>query len=386
MRAYTRSQLLYYGVAVLAVMLSLLLRALLQPLLNGGSPYLLFTLAVLIGARIGGSGPGLVATALGGLFGNLFFVPPYGALALSSPSNFCQFSLFLVVGGVISGLNPALLPRFIHPLDREVRSGAADSSQRCQAELELRRLSETLEQRVAERTAHLEAANQELEAFAFTVSHDLRTPLRALQGFCHALLADFPEQVGAVGRSYAQRIVNAAEHLDTLIQDLLTYSCLSRMEIPLKPLDLNWIVERALAQLEDEVQPRQAQVTVARPLPPVVGNRGILTQVLVNLLSNAIKFVAPGLQPQVRLWAEVRAGWVRVWVADNGIGIDPEQQKRIFLVFERLHGPETYAGTGIGLAIVSRGIERLGGRLGVESQPGQGSRFWIELPQAGERP
>jgi signal transduction histidine kinase len=117
-------------------------------------------------------------------------------------------------------------------------------------------------------------------------------------------------------------------------------------------------------------------------LPSVLGHHATLVQIIANLLTNAIKFVSPGVPPQVRLWSEKRAPCVRLWVKDNGIGIAPEYQERIFGVFERLHGGETYPGTGIGLAIVRKGVARLGGRVGVESAPGQGSTFWVEFPIA----
>jgi len=125
---------------------------------------------------------------------------------------------------------------------------------------------------------------------------------------------------------------------------------------------------------------------VQEPLPQVLGHHATLFHVLANLLTNALKFVAPDVQPQVRIWAEEHAGRVRLWVEDNGIGIASEHRERIFRVFERLHGIETYPGTGIGLAIVRKGAERMGGRVGVESEVGQGSRSWVELPKVGEKP
>ncbi|MBU1747552.1 MAG: hypothetical protein KKA73_07680, partial [Chloroflexi bacterium] len=145
------------------------------------------------------------------------------------------------------------------------------------------------------------------------------------------------------------------------------------------------------------IREQQAQITVQEPLPLVLGHHTTLTQVVANLLANAIKFVAPGVQPQVRVWAEAvervveRAvervsgeadEWVRLWVEDNGIGIAPEYHEHIFGLMKRLHGAETYPGTGVGLAIVRKGVAHMGGRVGVESEPGQGSRFWIELRKA----
>jgi PAS domain S-box-containing protein len=244
---------------------------------------------------------------------------------------------------------------------------------------EVRAYATQLEQRVAERTADLEATNQELEAFSYSVSHDLRAPLRAMQGFAQALEEDYGEKLGPTGRDYVQRIVAAAQRMDALIQDLLAYSQLTRAEMQLKPVSLAAAIKEALAQLNGEIKQSGAQIMVAPHLPEAIGHLPTLVQIISNLLGNAIKFVPSGTIPNVNVWAEERDGRVRLWVEDNGIGISPEHQARIFRVFERLHGVETYPGTGIGLAIVHKGAERMNGEAGVEAKVGKGSRFWVEL-------
>ena len=243
------------------------------------------------------------------------------------------------------------------------------------------------EAEIKRRADELEAANKELEAFSYSVSHDLRTPLRAMQGFAQALNEDFADRLGPVAQDYTRRIVAAACRMDTLIQDLLAYSRLSRAQMLLQPLDLRSIMAQIQAQTEGEFREREAVVEAAIPeaFPHVMAHATTLVQVVTNLLTNAVKFVASGVRPHVRVWAEERGEWGRLWVEDNGIGIAPEHQVRIFRVFERLHGSETYPGTGIGLAIAAKGMERMGGRAGVESTPGKGSKFWIELPK-GDRP
>ena len=246
----------------------------------------------------------------------------------------------------------------------------------------VKRQAMELEQRVQERTRELEAANQELDAFSYSISHDLRAPLRAMQGFTEALLEDYGEHLDSTGLNYAQRIVAASHRMDALIQDLLAYSRLSRTEVRLDPVNVETMVDEVCGQLATELKDRGATVTVDRPLARVLAHRTVFGQVLANLLTNAVKFVAPDTPPRVRIWTERRGDWIRLGVEDNGIGIEPEHRERIFRAFERLHGVEQYPGTGIGLAIVQKGIARLGGQVGVESTLGQGSRFWVELRSA----
>lgn len=260
-----------------------------------------------------------------------------------------------------------------------------DISRRKLAESAIQNLTATLEGRVAERTTALQEANRELEAFGYSVSHDLRAPLRSMQGFSQALLEDYADGLPPTGRRYLQRIAAAAGRMDELIQDLLAYSRLSRAEIRLERVSMRYVLHEAMQQLEAPLRESRAQVDVREPLPPVEGHVPSLIQMFGNVISNAIKFVRPGEAPCVQVWAERRGRMVRIWVADNGIGIEREHQARIFEVFQRLHGTEQYGGTGIGLAIVRRGAERMGGTAGVESEPGKGSRFWVDLRIAEER-
>ena len=257
-----------------------------------------------------------------------------------------------------------------------------DVTERKANEEALHRLNAELERRVQERTTALSEANTELQAFAHSVAHDLRAPLRNVQGYASALLEDEAERLTAEGRLYAERLAQAAVRMDRLITDLLAWSRLSRNEIVPARVDLDAAVASVRRDLAADIQRRGARVDVAGPLPPVLAHRASLVQVLANLVVNAITFVAPGVAPQVRIGAQRRGEAVRLEVADNGLGIEPRHHERIFQVFERLHGQERYPGTGIGLAIVRKGVERMGGRAGVDSTPGEGSTFWIELPRA----
>lgn len=267
--------------------------------------------------------------------------------------------------------------------DRRFFTGTVrDITERKKAESQLRELTENLEQRVRERTAQLEDVNLQLESFAYTVSHDLRAPLRAVQGFAQALLEDHAEQLDSDGLNYAQRMIAAAAKMDQLIQDLLAYSRLQRREIPLTPVSVTDSINTVLEQLQTEIMATGAQISTAHARCCVHGNGPLLGQVLTNLVSNALKFIPEGTTPNVHIRVEPLEETARIWVEDHGIGVAAEHHGRIFNVFERLHGAESYPGTGIGLAIVRKAMERMGGQVGIESTPGRGSRFWIELKRA----
>jgi|GEM_PF-1521439 len=242
------------------------------------------------------------------------------------------------------------------------------------------RHSQELEQRVAERTAELDTSNKELDAFAYSVAHDLRAPLRAMHGFADAVLEDYTAKLDEAGRDYLKRIVKGAKNMDTLIADLLAYSRISREKVELEAVPLADAVQEALADLHAEIEASKAKLDVSVPPLTVLAHRATLRTVLLNLVSNALKFVAPGKTPWVRIWATSRGGMVDVSVRDNGIGIAPEHQQRIFNVFERLHGAEAYPGTGIGLSIVNKGLARMQGEVSIESGK-EGSTFMIKLKE-----
>ena len=237
----------------------------------------------------------------------------------------------------------------------------------------------TLEQRVEQRTAELEELNRELEAFTYTVSHDLRAPLRGIQGFAEALLEDYRDKLDDDGQEYLQRVEAGARRMEVLIEDLLAYSRLSRTSLRLSPVSLSTALDQAMMLLESDIRQQSAQITIPDRLPSVYAHLPTLVQVLQNLLSNALKFTLPDQTPTIVVTAEAADEFVRLSIRDYGIGVEREFHERIFQAFERLHGQDQFPGTGIGLAIVKKGVERMGGTCGVESEVNGGSNFWIRL-------
>ncbi|MDB6109438.1 MAG: hypothetical protein JWR69_1188 [Pedosphaera sp.] len=249
------------------------------------------------------------------------------------------------------------------------------------AQDELKQHAVNLERTVTERTAQLRESIAELESFSYSLSHDMRAPLRAIRGYVQIVLTDSGESIGSPGTGFLEKVMRAVERMDRLIQDVLAMTRISREEVELETVDVEKLI-RDIIEERPEFQPARAGIELQSPLLPVRGHEACLTQCLTNLLGNAVKFVARDVRPRVRIWAEPRGDWVRLWIEDNGIGITEDAQRKLFQMFNRIHSGDEYEGTGIGLAIVRKAIERMGGKAGAESEPGKGSRFWLELPRA----
>lgn len=260
---------------------------------------------------------------------------------------------------------------------------ASDITERKHAEEELQKAKDqlaaantSLEKLVAERTAKLEELVGELEHFSYTITHDLKAPLRAMKGFAEIATELCGAGVPSEAREALARISRSAERMECLISDALSYSRVVRQELPLANVDLGALL-RGLLDTYPMLQPSKTAIQVEGRLPVVLANEAGLTQCFSNLLGNAVKFVRKGEKPQIRIWAEEREGWARIIVEDKGIGVAKEMLPRVFDMFSR--GSPDYEGTGIGLALVRKVTQRMGGRVGVESDVGEGSRFWIEL-------
>jgi PAS domain S-box-containing protein len=248
------------------------------------------------------------------------------------------------------------------------------------ANQQLRLHAGSLEEAVYQRTQEMRQALAELDKLSYSIVHDMRAPLRGMQAFSHLLTQDYADKLDDHGRELLEKIKTAALRQDRLIQDVLAYHNYARNEFPLAPVDLDQIVTEIMETYAN-LQPSKISIRVERPLGWVMAHDTLLIQCISALLNNAAKFVAPGLKSEIVLRTEDDAGEIVLWVEDQGIGIAPQYHQKIFDIFQILN-PRTYPGTGIGLPLTKKAVERMHGRVGVESEAGHGARFWIALPKA----
>lgn len=269
-----------------------------------------------------------------------------------------------------------------------------------EAKTRLSTYASELEQKVEERTGELRSSVGELEVFSYSLVHDLRAPVRAIRGFTEMVLKMPGANVSPSAAKLLDRVVKAAARMDSLIQDVLSLSHVIRQPITAAPIDVDALVKTLVAEFLEF--PAAADIRIESPLLPMLGHEAILSQCVANLLGNALKFVEVGATTWIRVWSEeivpdrdgekVTSGkdvgisvsappTVRLWIEDRGIGIEADAQEKIFGMFQQLNSGSIFEGSGIGLAIVRKGIERMAGRVGAESELGKGSRFWLELPK-----
>lgn len=297
--------------------------------------------------------------------------------SLANPALVASLSalVFAAIASVlVSRLSYAIGGR-IDRVEAQLRTYAAE---RKRAEDNLRVLNEELERRVAERTAEMAAANKELEAFSYSVSHDLRAPLRALDGFSRILLEEHAAQLAPEAQRYLGLVRDNASRMGELVDDLLTFSRLSRQPLKLQAVAPAELARRALEELHAEREGRRVEVVIG-DLPSCQADPALLKQVFVNLLSNALKFTRRREVARIEVGSRDEGGEPVCFISDNGAGFDMRYSDKLFGVFQRLHRAEEYEGTGVGLAIVQRVIHRHGGRVWAEAETDKGATFYFTL-------
>ncbi len=237
---------------------------------------------------------------------------------------------------------------------------------------ELQEYKDNLEEKVRDRTT-------EVKALTYALAHDLKAPLRSIQSFAFILSNEYMDILDEEGKDALERIVSATKRMEMLINDLLEYGRIERRKVEKTNIDMNELVEEIIKEMEELIRERDAEIKISE-LPCIKSDYEILKRIMINLIHNAVKFVEKERKPMVKIYGEGN-DMVKIFVEDNGIGIPEECQQKIFELFERLHGREEYEGTGIGLAMVKKGVEKLGGKVGVKSVLNKGSIFWIELPR-----
>lgn len=278
------------------------------------------------------------------------------------------------------GQRTAAIERSNASLAAEIREREQAEQARLRAEEELRRLNAELEQRVAGRTKELAAANKELESFSYSVSHDLRAPVRAIAGFSKLLAEQHEAQLDAEARRKLGIVRSEAARMGTLIDDLLAFSRLGRQPLQMKSVDMEELVRMNVDTLNAGLQGPPPQVRIGK-LPPALGDRSVLAQVWANLLANAYKFSGRKERPAVEVNAISDEREHVYFVRDNGVGFDPRYVEKLFGVFQRLHDQREFPGTGVGLALVQRIVARHGGRVWAQGQPNEGATFYFSLPR-----
>jgi signal transduction histidine kinase len=354
----------------------------LTPILGEELPFMLFIAAALVAAWYGGAAAGIASLLLGLVLADHFFLPKGKQPGIPEPTEILLFFRYVFTASLGIFLIE-ILHRNRRNLQREVERRTRSEEALRTAQAELSQHASELEMRVAERSSELTAKVNFLQDLLYQIAHNLRAPLRAMQGYSTILATEYASKLDATAQDYSRHISDATSRMDELISDVLQYGRLGHLEPRIKRVKLQDAVDQVLYLLAYQIQTRQAEVNVADPLPEVQADADILGQILVNLVENAIKFRNPTTPLKINIRAETRGGMVHLWIEDNGIGIERRHQQRIFGAFEIVHSLAGCEGTGIGLAVVKQGIQLMSGEVGVDSEPGRGSRFWIELPAVG---
>lgn len=341
-------------------------------------PFSAFTLITAITAWVAGWRNAAITHVAGLLAADWFFVRPRHQLFELTPESAWGVFFYLSIGLVIC-LFTARWQASVRRAEREIAAREEAQQTLLAAQAELKAYAAGLEDRVTARTQQLRDALGRLRSFTYSMVHDMRAPLRAMASFGKLLATE--ENDPETRRDYARRVCESAQRLDDLIADLQGYSETAAGDVRIERVELEALLDDVLEEYPKLAAARDC-IHVHRPLPAVCGNAALLAQSLAHVLENALKFIPSTRAPRVDVKCERRERAARIWIEDNGIGIAPEYHERIFRLFEQLSGPAAGRGTGVGLAIARRAVEKMGGTIGLESRPGEGSRFWIELTAA----
>lgn len=272
--------------------------------------------------------------------------------------------------------NEEKLTRYVKQLEEEIK-------ERQSVESEIKKLNQDLEERVGKRTNQLQVINKELEAFTYSVSHDLRAPLRAISGFSSQLLECYNSSLDDEGKDLLKSIINNVKKMNQLIDDLLEFSRLGRKDIRKNKIDMTLLCSQIFDELISYIPDKKVKLNLLE-LPPAFGDFSLLKQVVTNLLSNAIKFSSKNENIEITVSGKIKENEVVFSISDNGVGFDPRYSNKLFNVFQRLHGQDEFEGTGVGLAIVQRIIDKHEGRVWAEAELNKGATFYFSLPLTKE--
>jgi len=387
-----RRTFLGYVLAAATVAVATALRIGMDPVLGEHHPFTLYFAAVALTAWYGGFISATAAIVLSYFAADWFFITPRFEFNWPHENldEFLALMAFLFSSFAIA-ITSSIMRRALARARQKTRELEEEITERERAESalqlaqsQLRHHATLLEERVQERTAHLEETVRSLQGVCYHIAHDLRAPLRAMEGFTTLLLKDHAPGLDQTGRVHLQRIGQSAHRMDLLIHGLLEYGRLGIEEFLLTRIDPKESLSRVLASLQSEIASKRAEIELSKDWPEVWANESLLELVFFNVLSNALKFVPLGKAPQVVIRNESREGMIQFWIEDNGIGIAREHLHNAFKIFQHLHPRDHYSGTGMGLALTAKAVELMRGSIGVESIVKQGSRFWFELPCAEE--
>jgi signal transduction histidine kinase len=355
---------LWYVVAVAAVAATWGLRILFEPIIGSQAPFITFAFSVVLASVVGGFGPGLLAVILSTALIDYSFLQPLGSLLVDNPSEMMALTLYLLQGVAISLLGGSRRTTLVR-LENE------------RAELASRVRERTRELSIA--NEQLTRSNRELESFASVASHDLQEPLRKILAFGDRLRMQTGGSLDPAAADSLTRMLNAATRMQTLINDLLAFARVGSRAQDFVRVNLDAILTDVLVDLESRISDAGGTVHF-EPMPEIEADPLQMRQLFQNLLSNALKFRRPGVPPVVRIRSHADDGRAIIEIEDNGIGFEAQYAERIFGIFQRLHGRGAYEGTGIGLAICRRIVERHHGSISASGRLGEGAMFRVTLP------